>query len=426
MLNHPLVRSLKNLQGNARGCVYTEPLWGIPYNLYAPYVSIYMLSLGLKDSQIGLIVTIGSSLQILMALLSGAITDKLGRKKTTFIFDIISWSIPVLIWAAAQNFTYFVVAAIINSIWRITMNSWSCLLVEDTDPKLLIDVYSWINISGLLSAFFAPLAGLLINQYTLVPTMRGLYLFAFVMMTVKFLVMNGMVTETQRGVVRMQETKDQGIFSMLGEYRGVFLQILRTPRTLLAVAISLSISVPSVINSTFWSVLVTEKILIPAEHISLYPTVRSMALLLFYFFVMPRIARIPFRIPMTIGFASLILSQLLLLNAPEKSYLILMLNTLVDACSLAALGTLMERLMVLAIDPKERARINAIIYVVVILFTSPFGWIAGILSEMNRILPFALNMGIYFAGLLLVFLSTRLPQVESEELDTAALDIEAA
>ena len=94
MTNHPLIRTLKNLRGNVRGCVYTEPLWGIPFNLYAPYVSIYMLAFGLTDSQIGLITTIGLSFEIVWTLLSGAITDKLGRKRTTLLFDIISWSVP--------------------------------------------------------------------------------------------------------------------------------------------------------------------------------------------------------------------------------------------------------------------------------------------------------------------------------------------
>ena len=67
---------------------------------------------------------------------------------------------------------------------------------------------------------------MLINRYSLIPTMRGLYLLACLMMTIKFIVMNVMVTETRQGVVRMQETRSQSLFSMLGEYRGVFRQIL--------------------------------------------------------------------------------------------------------------------------------------------------------------------------------------------------------
>src|SRR5579862_8467493 len=104
-MSHSLLDTLRNLRGNARGAVLTEPLWGIPFNLYAPYVSIYMVALGLKDSQVGLVTSVALAGQILFALLSGVITDKMGRKRATLIFDIFAWSIPSLLWASAQNLT---------------------------------------------------------------------------------------------------------------------------------------------------------------------------------------------------------------------------------------------------------------------------------------------------------------------------------
>ncbi|HSB02437.1 MAG TPA: MFS transporter, partial [Anaerolineales bacterium] len=184
MKNHTLITTLKNLRGNPRGCVYTEPLWGIPFNLYSPYVSVYMLALGLSDKQIGLIVSVSWGFQVALASLSGVITDKLGRRLTTLIFDIISWSVPALISALAQNFWYFLIAGIINSVWQITRNSWSCLLVEDADPDQLADIFTWIYIANLIVGFAAPLAGVLIGAFSLIPTVRGLYIFAAVMFTI--------------------------------------------------------------------------------------------------------------------------------------------------------------------------------------------------------------------------------------------------
>ena len=37
---------LGSFRGNTRGCIITEPLWGIPFNLYIAYSSLYMLALG--------------------------------------------------------------------------------------------------------------------------------------------------------------------------------------------------------------------------------------------------------------------------------------------------------------------------------------------------------------------------------------------
>ena len=52
--------------------------------------------------------------------------------------------------------------------------------------------------------------------------------------------------------------------------------------------------------------------------------------------------------------------------------------------------------------------INAILAMVVILLTSPFGWIAGQLSEMNRVLPFILNICLFCVGIVLVSLAWQL------------------
>jgi len=403
---------LKSLRGNARGCVYTEPLWGIPFNLYAPYVSVYMLALGLTDVQIGSLVSIGLVLQIVSALLSGAITDKLGRKRATLIFDILSWSVPTLIWAIAQNFTYFLVAAVVNSMWRITMNSWTCLLVEDTDPKLLVDIYTWIYIGGLLSAFFAPLAGLLINAFSLVPTMRGLYLLAFVMMTAKFVIMNAFVKETRQGLVRMAESKHQSMVELLREYTGVIRQILAAPQTLLTLGIMLVMSITQMVHGTFWSIYVTEKLHIPTQHLALYPFARSVVMLLFFFTIMPKLRELNPRHPMLLGFGSFVLSQALLILSPEKSYLMVLMSTFLEACSIATVSIMLDRRAVVTVDADERARILAVMYVVVILFSSPFGWIAGNLSQLDRTLPFALNIGLFLVGALLTHYASRLPEMK--------------
>jgi DHA1 family tetracycline resistance protein-like MFS transporter len=399
---NPLISTLKNLRGNPRACVYTEPMWGIPYNLYAPYASLYMLALGVSDSQIGMLTSIGLAFQVMFALLSGAITDKFGRKRTTLVSDLISWSIPMLILTASQNLYFFLAASIVGSMWRISSTSWVCMLVEDADQKQLVHIYTWIEIAGYSAAFFSPLAGLLIDKFTLVPTVRGLYLFAFFMMTAKFLVFNYYVTETRQGKIRMQETKGQPLLSLLRGYRGVFLQVLRTPRTLLTVSIQLVMSIGMTVANTFWAILVTGKLHIPDSNIAYFSFFRSVAMLVFFFLIMPRISSMRFRRPLLTGFLGLIASQMLLISMPEKNYLLLLFTILIDAWSIALINPFLGSTITVNVDPQERARIMAIISVVVISLTSPFGWIAGRLSEVNRVLPFVLNIVMFTIGLILV------------------------
>ena len=410
MKTHPLIRSLLELRGNARACIFTEPLWGIPYNLYIPYVSIYMLAFGLTDSQIGLIASISFFFQIITSLLSGALTDKLGRKKTTLIFDALAWTVPTLIWAVAQNFYFFVAAAIINSFWRVTMNSWTCLMVEDAEPEHLVDMYAWVYISGQISVFFAPIAGLFIATYSLIPTMRGLFLLACVLMTLKFIVLNVYVKETMVGSVRMQESHHQNLFSVLNGYPAVLKQILRTPATLYTLGIMLTLSICSVINGNFWAIIVTQKLNIPASDLALYPFARSALMLLFFFIIQPRIKEMHFKIPMVAGFCSYILAYLLLINLPEKSYFLLLISVLLEAVGMTTVGPLLDKMTVVTVAPQERARILSIMYVTVIVLTSPFGWIAGTLSSIDRVLPFLLSLTLFAAGAVLTWQAARLSE----------------
>jgi len=404
-LNHSLITTLKSLRGNPRGCVYTEPIWGIPFNLYSPYISIYMIALGLTDKQIGLIVSISWGLQVVFALFSGVVTDKLGRRLTTLIFDIISWSIPAVISAIAQNFWYFLIAGIINSIWRITHNSWNCLLVEDADQDQLVDIYTWIYIANIMVGFVAPLAGLLIGAFSLIPTVRGLYVFAAIMFTIKAIVTYQMTEETQQGLIRMHETRHQNIFHALGQYRSIFQTIIRTPQTLYTAGIMLIISISNVISGSFWGIIVTEKLHIPNQHLALFPFVKSAVILSFFFFVMPRLNRMHFKFPMTIGFIGFVISQLILILAPDRSYTFLIVNVFLEACCFAAVSPLVDKMVVVTIDPNERARIQSILYVGIILITSPFGWIAGTLSSLDKTLPFILNIVLFAIGATLAYLA---------------------
>jgi hypothetical protein len=364
-----------------------------------------MVALGLADRQIGSILSISWGFQIVLALLGGAVTDKLGRRRTTLIFDILSWSVPALLSAVAQNFWYFLAAGIINSLFRVTHNSWTCLLVEDAEPDQLVDIYTWIYIANLLVGFVAPLAGLLISAFSLVPTVRGLYGFAAFMFTLKATVTYLMTQETAQGQVRLHETRDQSVFHVLRGYKGVLYELLHTPRTLYTAGIMLVISVSNLISGSFWAIIVTEKLHIPAKNIALFPFIKSAIMLIFFFVVTPRLKKMHFKMPMVIGFLGFVVSQVVLVTTPELGYPSLVLSVFLEACSVAAVNPFVDQMAVLTISAQERARVQSILSVGIILFTSPFGWIAGTLSEVDKALPFVLNIVLFVGGAVLAYVA---------------------
>ncbi len=399
--------TLIGLKGNTRSCVLTEPLWGIPYNLYLPYVSIYMLALGLDDAQIGMIASAGLFFQIAAAFVSGALTDKLGRRRATFIIDILSWSVPTLIWALAQNIYYFFAAALFNSLMRITMTSWSCLLTEDAPRDKLVTIWSWVTIAGLLSGFFAPLAGLLVSRFSLVTAVRILYANAFVFMTVKFIILYRYSDETAPGRIRMEQTAGVPFPSLLSGYRGSLKKMLGNRYTLIAFFISLVLLVYDTVRGIFWSIIVVKDLGIPESAIAVFPFIRSALMLAFYFLVTPYLNHREYKAPFVFGFALMAVSNVFLIASPRGSYLFVILNTLMDAAAYALIGPFKETLVFDAVEAGDRAGILGIFNVALLVIATPFGWFSGGLSELSRLLPFFLLILLGAVGVLLVFLAAR-------------------
>jgi hypothetical protein len=262
-----------------------------------------------------------------------------------------------------------------------------------------------VYIANLIVGFIAPLAGVLIGLFSLVPTMRGLYLFAAVMFTVKATVTYLLTEETAQGRVRLQETRNQSAFHVLAEYRVVMTELLHTPRTLYTAGIMLVLSISSLVSGSFWAIIVTEKLHIPAASIAIFPFVKSAVMIAFFIAVMPRLNRMHFKVPMVVGFLGFVASQVVLITSPDRGYLSLVLSVFLEACSFAAVSPLVDRMTVLTIRAEERARILSILSVGIILLTSPFGWIAGTLSGINKNLPFILNILLFGAGAALAYVA---------------------
>ena len=389
--NHPLIKTLRTLRGNPRACVYTEPLWGVPFNLFMPFTSVYMAALLLTDSQIGIVASVAMLFRAVFALLSGAITDKLGRKKATLIFDTLSWSIPCLLWAFSQNFWWFMIAAAFNGMMQIPDNSWTCLLVEDAEKDAMVRIYSLIHITGQLAVVFAPISAMLVNRYTVVPVMRILYVFAFFSMSSKFILLYKYCDETQVGKVRKRETKNMSIPAIMSGYKKVFRRVLASPGMKLALAISAIFSVTTMITANFFGLYATGTLLVPKHYLAYYPILRSAVIILFLFTVQPALARFGFKRPMMAGIVLYIVSHIVLLTTPVGNFFMPFLYTFLEACAFSLVMPRRDSIVALLIDSDERARISSIMTVMTLGCSIPFGYFAGWVSDMDRRLPFALD-----------------------------------
>jgi len=415
-IKHPLIETLRTVEGNPRIALFTEPLWTVPFNLYTPFVAVFMAALLLTDTQIGIVASVFMFTRAVAALFGGAITDKLGRRKTTLIFDILSWSIPCLLWAFSQNFWWFVVAASFNGLMQITTISWTCLLVEDAKKDSLVRIFSLLYLISHASVIFAPLAAILINQVSIIPALRILYLVSFISMTIKFIILYRYGDETEVGKVRLEETKGMSIWRIMAGYLSIFKRILTSGDMILALIVMTVFSITGMISGNFFGLYVTGTLNLPQHYLAYFPIVRSAIIFIFIYLLQPKLDRLGFRNPMLIGLFIFIISNVVLIYSHENSHFIannivpylpllsdrileyqflpllihLTIYIFLDAIAFSFVMPRSDSLTQMLIEPAERARISGVMMVVVLVLTIPFGGIAGLLSDGDRRFPFIL------------------------------------
>ncbi len=411
---HPLIELLKYNKGNPRNLILMEPLWGIPYNLIIPFATLYMYTQGITDVQIGLILSIAMFVQVFFSFFGGIITDKLGRKVTTMLGDFFGWSVACLIWAVSNNFWLFLIAVLFNSFEQINQTAWFCLLIEDADSKDLLGIYTWVNIGGLVAIFFAPISGLLINFFTVIPVIRVLYVVFALNMLIKVIVTFRYCEETKQGKIRMAETKDTSVLQMLYEYKDLIPKVLRNKEVMKVVIVSVILHITNLIITNFFSLYVTQRLGIADRYLAFFPILNATVMLIFMIGIQHRLESVKFRIPMWIGLVLSAACSILLILTPIGGIPFIIIYVFVMAVASSLVGPRKDALLQLNINPQERARINALIMSFTIAFASPFGYFAGWLSSIDRRLPFLFSFIIFIAAIIIVG-RIRDPEFEKEK-----------
>ncbi len=402
MRSHPLFDLLFTLKGNAKPLILIEPLWGIPYNLLAPFTTLYMVAMGVTDVQIGLILSIAMVVQVAFSFLGGIIADKLGRRTTTMLGDFFGWSVACFIWAISQNFWYFLIAVLMNSFEQINQTAWYCLLIEDSKEKDILNIFNWITIGGLVAVFFAPISGLLIGHFSLVPVIRVVYLSFSISMLIKVFITVRYTKETQQGMVRRQATKGVSVWKLVAEYKQLVPRIFHNKATMQTLAIMMIVYITGMINSNFFGLYVNLRLNIPEQYLAFFPILRAIVMIVFMFAIQHRLERLSLKIPMQAGLAIYVVCQMLLIFSPTGRILPVVLFTLLEAMANALVMPRKDAMQAMNVDPAERARIVALLTSFMIGFSSPFGYVVGLLSSIDRRLPFVLSSFLYLVAIMVI------------------------
>lgn len=262
-------------------------------------------------------------------------------------------------------------------------------MVEDAPRDMLVSIYALSTVAGLLAGFVSPLTSVLVGRFSLVSTMRGLYLFAFVSITLKAILLYHYSRETSQGQVRMAELKGKP-FSLAFKGSGrVLKQTLQNRPLMLVLGLMAAIMVVRGAMDNFWPLLVTGNLGIKEEALPLLATLKSLVMLLCFFLLSHRLRMEHYLRPLRLGFGLMLAMFLMLLFLPRGLSFAVVLGVLVEALALSILLPLSSSLQMLLLDEGERARMFGLSLSFCLLITAPFGAINGFLSRLHLALPMA-------------------------------------
>ena len=200
---------------------------------------------------------------------------------------------------------------------------------------------------------------------------------------------------------------------MLGDYRQLIPSLLRSPGLVKAMAVSVILYITTMINNSFFSLYVTQRLGLSENFLALFPILNASVMLIFMVGLQHRLHFERFRMPLWIGLTLYGAGALVLILAPVGSLAAILLYVFLTAVGAALVNPRKDALLQLNLDAQERARMNALIIASTVALSSPFGYLAGLLSSLDRRLPFVFSF-LLFAAAMLVVARIREPQVTKQ------------
>lgn len=414
-----IIESFKILKGNTRVSVVCEPLWGIPFVLFNFYLSLYMKELGVTDKQIGYLISTGFIAGTVFSLFAGIIVDKLGRKKTTLIFDTISWPIAVLIYFFSNNFWMFVFATVVNSFLRIVSISWNLMVIEDADNDQRIAAFNLLNIINISSGVIIPLAGILVNTFGVVYAERIFLAYAVISMTAMIIVRNHFYKETKIGQQILNEHRENPVKV---NFRNALplkaaVAFRKKPIAIMVICIFVlfNIYIPlGTFNSLYFAPYLTEVLMLGKSTISILGGVYSAVMFAVFVFIIPRISRVNNKGIMIIGLMVQAISLFLIVIIPSKNLIITILCIALFAAGFGIFRPFIDTLLAEVTEGKERAGIYSIVNIITCLATALIGFVSGSIYVFNPRLLYAISV------LILLVCAGMLVPLFKREIDESA------
>lgn len=392
-----IFNSFRLLKGNTRVSVLCEPLWGVPFVLFNFYLSLYMKELGVTNQQLGYLISLGYIAGTFFSLISGAVTDKLGRKKTTFIFDFISWPLAVMIYFISDSFALFALATFANSFSRIVGVSWNLMVIEDADNEQRVAAFNLLNIINIATGVIIPLAGILVSAYGVIISERIFLIYAAISMSTMILLRNRFYKETSVGQHILDEGKKISARINLKNILPInAISVLKdNPKAIIAAAVYILfyIYIPlGTINSFYFAPFMTEVLELSKSSISVLGGVYSGVMFIVFVFVIPLVSKRNHTINMQFGIGVQAAALAMLILIPTGNMIAAILSIVFYAVGFGIFRPFVDSMLAEVSEGNSRAGIYSMINTITCAITALIGFVSGSIYLYNPKLIYVVSI----------------------------------
>jgi MFS family permease len=394
----PLMKFLSDLNRNARVSLAALPAWSVFWGLVYYYSPLYMKSLGMDEVRIGAVNTAGMVMAFLCYILASPITNRFGRKRTTLAFDLISWAAPMLIWAVAGNYWFFLAAGMINALSKVSSISWNCLITEDEETEKVPRIFTMVSLVNSAIGIFVPLAGFFIARFGMVGSMRVLYAVGAVCMAAMFVARDRFVSETRPGAKLMADHGGSSIPKILREQLKLARRLAKDGEFALLSLVFIATNFIASLN-LFQVIFLRERLSFSVWSVSLVPFAVALSNIAVFAFVLPRLKKARNEATLAAAVALNLVASLLFLLIPARSLpAMLAVMALNGAANFVVLGY-RESVFMERSGEHEKADRYSAVQALTFFFSIPAGYLGGLLYRLNPLLPFALASVLYAVAL---------------------------
>jgi len=379
-----------------------EPLWALFGGVIFYFAPLYMKELGLTDIEMGLVNSTGFLFSFLFFILAGPFTNKYGRRLTSLLWDCVSWSISMVIWAFAQSFLWFLAAVLFNSAVRVVMVSWNLLLTEDAREDQRVKVYGIVNLIGSAGGFVTLAAGLIITAFGVVPTMRVTYLLGAVFMTTMFFLRFFLTTETENGERIRKKSRTIPLFKLVAEQMTSLVRAARDRHFFVLAAIYLIAT--SIQSFTFFQILyLKDNLGYSTAELSVVPAVNSLLSIFLFAFVLPRVPKSAERLGLFLGFLICVFSGLAFLFLGKGMLFVVLFIQGLGSAAFLLLSTYRDSVFMNSVPHEQRAELFGLVNMLAMLLSIPTGALAGWLFSFKPRSPFIAVVALFALGAIAAF-----------------------